>query len=262
MTGGTARARVLVGILAVGVALAGCGGSNGSSEEATAGSGDLSGEVVVLAAASLTDTFTALADDFERQHPGVTVTFSFGASSALVQQVQAGAPADLLATANTSTMDQVADLTEGTRVFARNSLQIAVPTGNPGGVQGIDDFADPELRLALCAVEVPCGAAAAQMFDAAGIVPRPDTYEKDVSATLTKVAWGEVDAAVVYRTDVISAGDRVQGIDVPADVDVINDYPIAVLTEARNPAAATAFTDYVLSDAGQDALAAAGFVAD
>jgi len=264
------RTRTALALLvAAAAALAGCssapGGTDAPPGAAEAG-GDataapqLTGEVVVLAAASLSEVFTGLGERFEQENPGVTVTFGFGASSALAQQVRAGAPADLLATANTSTMEQVADLTGTPEVFATNTLQIAVPAGNPGGVTGVEDFADPDLTLALCAAEVPCGSAAAEMFAAAGVVPQPDTYEKDVSATLTKVVLGEVDAAVVYRTDVIAAGDAVEGVDVPEDVDVVNDYPVAVLADAPNPEAAAAFRDLVLSVVGAEALEAAGFV--
>jgi molybdate transport system substrate-binding protein len=159
-------------------------------------------------------------------------------------------------------MDQVGDMAVAPRVFAANTLQIAVPAGNPGDVHDLADLADPDRTIALCAVEVPCGAAAQAMFDAAGLTPAPDTYEKDVTATLTKVVLGEVDAAVVYRTDVLAAGDDVAGIDVPADVDVRNDYPVSVLTTATNPTAAQAFVDLVLSSVGADVLAEAGFVVD
>jgi molybdate transport system substrate-binding protein len=265
------RARAALALLAVGVAaLAGCSSAGGAADATTAraapdgerssSSPDLSGDVVVLAAASLTDAFTALGERFEEDHPGVQVTFGLGASSALAQLVLAGAPADVLATASSSTMAQVGDLTGPPEVFATNTLQIAVPAGNPGGVTGVEDFADAGLTLALCAVEVPCGAAAQEMFAQAGVVPQPDTYEKDVSATLTKVVLGEVDAAVVYRTDVLAAGDAVEGVDVPDDVDVVNEYPVAVLADAPNPDAAAAFRDLVLSVVGAEALEAAGFV--
>ena len=265
------RTRTALALLvAAAAALAGCSSAGAAADATTASAGsagepsprapDLTGDVVVLAAASLTHAFTALGEQFEQEHPGVRVTFSFGASSALAQQVLAGAPADVLATASSTTMAQVADLTGSPEVFATNTLQIAVPTGNPGGVTGVEDFADADLTLALCAVEVPCGAAAQEMFARAGVVPQPDTYEKDVSATLTKVVLGEVDAAVVYRTDVLAAGDAVEGVDVPEEVDVVNEYPVAVLAEAPNPDAAAAFRDLVLSVVGGEALEAAGFV--
>lgn len=256
----TRTAVVLVpALLALG--LAGCSSTSDepaptASSSTTAGA---TGELVVLAAASLKDSFTTLGDMLEEQNPGLTVTFSFGASSALVQQVTSGAPADVLATANTSTMANAADHTGTPSVFARNTLEIAVPAGNPGHVTGLADLADPARKIALCAAEVPCGAAAVKVFEAAGLTPAPDTYEKDVTATLTKVELGEVDAALVYATDVQSAGDKVEGITFPEAAKAVNDYPIAALTDAGNPAAAKAFIDLVMSPAGQQVLAAAGF---
>ena len=144
-------------------------------------------------------------------------------------------------------------------VFVRNRLQIAVPSGNPGGVSGLAAFADDELTIALCSEEVPCGAAAAKAFAAAGITPAPDTLEQDVKAALTKVELGEVDAALVYRTDVLAAGDDVEGIAFPEADGAVNDYPVAPLADAPNAAAAEAFVAYVLSDDGQRVLTDAGF---
>jgi molybdate transport system substrate-binding protein len=144
-------------------------------------------------------------------------------------------------------------------VFAGNVLQIAVPAGNPAGVTGLADLADPARTVALCAPEVPCGAAAGRLFDAAGLTAAPDTLEEDVKAALTKVQLGEVDAALVYATDVRAAGDDVEGIEVPQAAEVVNEYPITALAAAPNPAGAQAFVDLVLSEEGQEALADAGF---
>ncbi|GIG25548.1 molybdate ABC transporter substrate-binding protein [Cellulomonas denverensis] len=249
-------ARSTLAVLGIVAVLTGC---SGDPSAPSTSADDLTGTLTVYAAASLQDTFEELGELFEQEHPGVTVTFNFGASSTLAQQIDAGAPVDVLATANTSTMESVSGLTESPEVFARNSLQIVVPAGNPGGVTGLADFADPELTLALCAEDVPCGSAAIAAFEAAGITPVPDTYEKDVTATLTKAVLGEVDAALVYRTDVLSAGDAVQGIDFPEAGAARNDYPIAVLADAPQPEAARAFVDLVLSETGQQVLADAGF---
>lgn len=249
-------------LAAVAVALlAGC---SGRSDAGTAGAaGDrVTGPVVVLAAASLTDAFSTLGRQFERRYPGTRVRFSFAASSQLVAQVKAGAPADVLAAASPATMAQVASagLTAGRpRVFARNTLQIAVPAGNPAGVRGLADLARPALTIALCAPQVPCGAAAAQAFRAAGLTSAPDTLEPDARATLTKVVLGEVDAALVYRTDVRAAGDRVLGIGLPPAAQVVTDYPVAVLTRAPNPVVARAFVALVRSRRGAAVLARAGF---
>jgi molybdate transport system substrate-binding protein len=242
-------------------ALVGCGG-NGGDDGVGSGPKDPSGKVVVLAASSLTEPFTALGKAFEAEHPGTTVSFSFAASSELATQIEQGAPADVFASASPATMAQVSDAgdTAGKPVtFVRNTLEIAVPAGNPANVTGLADFAKKDLTIALCAPEVPCGAAADKVFAAAKVTPAPDTLEADVKATLAKVTLGEVDAALVYKTDVIAAGDKVEGIDFPEAADAVNDYPIAVLKDASRPATAQAFVDLVLSAGGQKVLSEAGF---
>lgn len=235
---------------------------DGAEDSGQVGSGDASGDIVVFAAASLTDTFTELGEQFEAENPDATVTFNFAGSSALAQQIISGAPVDVFASASPATMAQVTDEDLGAGepvVFVSNRLQIAVPAGNPAGVTGLQDFTNEDLTIALCAEEVPCGAAAVTVFEAAGLTPAPDTYEEDVRATLTKVELDEVDAALVYRTDVLVAGDAVEGIDFPESEEAINDYPIVVLTEAPNGEGGQAFLDFVLSEAGRTALGDAGF---
>jgi molybdate transport system substrate-binding protein len=249
-------ARVAVAAtLAVG-ALVGCGGG---SDDAASGSTGPSGKIVVLAASSLTESFTALGKAFEAEHPGTTVSFSFAASTELATQIEQGAPADVFASASPATMAQVSDAVVKPVTFARNTLEIAVPAGNPAKVTGLADFAKKDLTIALCAPEVPCGAAADKVFAAAKVTPEPDTLEADVKATLAKVTLGEVDAALVYKTDVIAAGDKVEGIDFPEAAGAVNDYPIAVLADARKPATAQAFVDLVMSAGGQKVLSEAGF---
>jgi molybdate transport system substrate-binding protein len=248
--------RRLVAVLAV-LALAGCGSTGGGS------TGDeVTGTVTVFAAASLTDVFTGLGRQLERDHPGLTVQFNYAGSSALATQLTQGAPADVFASADTDQMDVVTNhgiVSRAPVLFATNQLEIAVPPGNPAGVTGLADLADPARTIALCAPAVPCGAAAEKVFDAAGLTAAPDTLEEDVKATLTKVQLGEVDAALVYRTDVQAAGSSVEGIEFPEAADVVNGYPICTLTDAPNPAGALAFVQLVTSDAGQQALTAAGF---
>jgi molybdate transport system substrate-binding protein len=230
--------------LVVVLALAACGGSPASS-------GSTRETVTVLAAASLTESFTRIGQDFEADNPDTKVTFSFAGSSQLAQQINSGAPADVFASASTDTMT----LADGEpAVFARNQLVIAVPKGNPMGVSGLADLT--ALKVALCAEQVPCGAAAKKALDAAGVSLTPVTLEQDVKAALSKVKLGEVDAALVYRTD--AAGD-VEGIEFPESARAINDYPIAALKDAPNPSGARAFVDYVLSDKAQRVLAEAGF---
>ncbi|SDY60365.1 molybdate transport system substrate-binding protein [Modestobacter sp. DSM 44400] len=244
-------------LLALGaaLALAGCGGTASSG-------GGRTGTLTVFAAASLTDVFGELGDRLEADNPDLDVRFNFAGSSALATQLTQGAPADVFASANDEQMTVVTDAglqAADPAVFTENVLEIAVPKGNPGRVTGLADFADPDLALAVCAADVPCGAAAQAVFADAGVTAVPDTEEEDVKAALTKVQLGEVDAALVYATDVQGAGSDVEGIPFPEAEREVNDYPICTLAAAPNPAAAQAFVDLVLSDAGRRALAAAGF---
>jgi molybdate transport system substrate-binding protein len=250
------RAALLAAAL-LSTALAGCGGDS-SADDRERGAGTL----VVFAAASLTEAFTEIAREVEADTPGATVTLNFGASSALARQIVNGAPADVFAAASPATMATVvvgAGGADRPQVFARNTLQIAVPAVGPGSVTALEDFADAARTIALCAPEVPCGAAATRAFAAAGITPRPDTLEQDVKAALSKVRLGEVDAALVYRTDVLAAGDEVRGIDFLEAATAVNDYLVARLTSGPNPEGARLFVDRVLSEKGQQVLADAGF---
>ncbi|MGI8538143.1 MAG: molybdate ABC transporter substrate-binding protein, partial [Mycobacteriales bacterium] len=194
-------------------------------------------------------------------NPRLTVRFNFGGSSALAQQIVSGAPADVFAAASPATMQTVVDAGDATapQVFVRNRLVIAVPPTNPGKVSRLADFADSDLTIALCAEQVPCGAAAMKVFSAAKITAVPDTFEQDVKAALSKVQLGEVDAALVYRTDVLASDGKVESIAFPEADQAVNDYPVAALSSAPNAAAAAAFVAYVLSPEGQQVLADAGF---
>lgn len=249
--------------------LAGCGqeastsGSpSGSSASGSPSSSAVSGTVTVLAAASLTEAFGQIGKDFQTANPGTTVTFSFGSSATLATQVTQGAPADVFAAASSTTMQTVTsagDNSDPPKTFVTNTLEIAVPKGNPGRITGLKDFADASKKIALCAESVPCGAAAVKVFALAKITPQPDSYETDVSATLQKVAGDEVDAALVYKTDIARADGAVEGIDFAESPKVVNSYPICTLKTSKNAAAATAFEQYVLSPAGQAVLTKAGF---
>jgi molybdate transport system substrate-binding protein len=253
------RRTVAAGLIVLAtLALAACGSD--SPAGSAGGGASVSGTVNVFAAASLTGSFTQLGKDFEAAHPGVKVVFNFGGSSALAQQINQGAPADVFASAAPKNLDQVTDKGTAT-TFARNKLEIAVPKGNPGKVTGLADFTDAGRKIALCAEQVPCGAAAQKVFAAAKLTPQPDTLEQDVKAALTKVSLGEVDAALVYRTDVLAAADKVEGIDFPEAAEAVNDYPIATLTKAPNADGAKAFVDFVLSEQGRKVLTDAGFEA-
>jgi len=251
------------------LALAAACGSDGStsagsgSSPAAPGSGAASGTVTVFAAASLTESFTTLGRQFEAAHPGTTVKFNFGASSSLAENINQGAPADVFASASPKNMQQVvdADGASDSKTFARNVMQIAVPPDNPAGVREVTDLARSNVKVALCQPQVPCGAVAQQVFENVNITVKPVTQGADVKAVLTTVQLGEVDAGMVYRTDVRAAGTKVKGIEIPADQNASTSYPIAALTEAPNPAGAAAFVDYVLSPDGEKVLEQAGFAA-
>jgi molybdate transport system substrate-binding protein len=256
MTAGFLR-RALAVAAAV-LLVAACGTESGPPEPASRSSVDA--PITVFAAASLTEAFTKIGADFE-QASDSRVTFNFGSSATLATQINAGAPADVFAAASPATMKTVTDAGGAADLvdFAANTLQIAVPKGNPGRVAGLADFADEGRTIALCAPQVPCGAAAEKVFAAAGITPKPDTLEQDVKATLAKVAADEVDAALVYRTDVIAAIDDVEGIEFAESTRAVNTYPIAVLTASKAPDTAQAFVDYVRSPKGRAVLEQAGF---
>lgn len=250
-------AAALVSVLS----LAACGSS--SPDTAAPASSGAGKSLTVFAAASLTETFTELGRQFESTHSGTKVTFNFGSSATLAQQITQGAPADVFAAASQATMKTVTDagLASAPTVFVRNTLQIAVPEDNPAKVGSLKDLTDPKVKVALCAEQVPCGAAATKALDAAGLTVTPVTLEQDVKATLTKVQLGEVDAALVYRTDVIASGGKVKGIDFPEAAQAVNDYPIAALAKAPAPDLAKEFVDLVLSQQGRDVLTKAGFQA-
>lgn len=240
--------------------LAGCTSAAPDPEDTTPVS-TLEGTVTVLAAASLTDVFDDLAAQFMAANPDVEIVLSYGGSSALAEQIVSGSPADVFASANESTMKTVTDagLIVEPVIFTTNVLELAVPAGNPGGVTGLADLANPGLTIALCDPAVPCGSAAEKLLAQEGVVASVDTLEEDVRAALTKVALGEVDAALVYRTDVIAAGDDVEGIELPEAASILNKYPISLLVDAPNAEAAQAFVDFVLSEVGRKALTDAGF---
>lgn len=261
------RRRVLAlvaGGLALSLALTGCGNDakdTGASAGSSTTASDVTGDITVFAAASLTESFTKLGHQFEQEHPGTKVTFSFGPSSGLAEQINQGAPADVFASASTKNMDQVtqAGNADAPTDFAANVMEIAVPADNPGKIIQLSDLARRGVKVALCQVAVPCGTVAAKVFANAELDVKPVSQEVDVKSVLSKVSLGEVDAGVVYVTDVRAAGNKVRGIEIPADVNASTKYPIAQLTASKNAATAAAFVAYVLSDAGSTVLADAGF---
>ena len=252
----TSLATSLAGALAL-TGLAACG-----SDDSSGGAGD-SGSVTlrVFAAASLTESFTELGRQFEKEHPGTKVELNFGPSSGLAEQITSGAPADVFASASPSNMDTLVSAgdAEDPKDFATNSMEIATPPDNPAKVAGVDDLAEPGVKVALCQAQVPCGKVAAEVFANAGLTVTPVTEEVDVKSVLTKVTLGEVDAGVVYVTDVLAAGDKVKGVQIPADVNASTTYPIATLGGSKHADEAAEFVDLVLSDAGTSELEKAGF---
>ena len=263
------RTRAATALASAAIMLAAaCSSSKKSSPKSTAAGGGtgssaatLSGTVNVSAASSLTEAFTTIAKQFEAANPGVKVVLNFGASSDLANAIKQGAPADVFASASPKNMKQVVDAggALASANFVKNFMEIAVPPSNPAGITGVADLAKSGVKVALCQPQVPCGAAAAKVFTNAKITVKAVTLEANVKSTLTKVELNEVDAGVVYVTDVKAAGDKDKGIVIPAEIDASTEYPIAALTKAANAAAAAAFVAYVQSAAGQAVLAAAGF---
>src|SRR3954447_4014092 len=250
------------------LALSACSSSDSDSSSTTSGSSasasdKLSGTVTVFAAASLKESFTTLGEQFERAHPGTKVTFSFGGSDSLAASITGGAPADVFAAASPKTMKIVTDKGDaaGTpATFVRNQLEIATLPGNPDKVSSLKDLTGSGLKVVLCDKSVPCGAAAQKALDAGKLKLTPVSYEQDVKSALNKVVLKEADAAVVYQTDVKAAGGKVEGVDFPESAKAVNDYPIALLKNAPNPAAAKAFIALVRSDEGRQVLSKAGFL--
>jgi molybdate transport system substrate-binding protein len=235
-------------------ALAACGGGTGSGASSRT-------EIRVFAAASLTDAFTKLGAQYSAAHPDVKVAFDFAGSQDLVAQLQQGAPADVIATADVRTMDAVATLTEAPRMFARNQLEIIVATDGPQHVAGLADLSRADLKVVLADPTVPAGKYAQQVLQAAGVAVKPVSLEDSVKGVVTKVSLGEADAGIVYVTDVRAAGDSVAGVEIPAAQNATAVYPIARVRASAHQQQAQGFIDLVLSAEGQRILRDAGFLA-
>ncbi len=249
-----AGAAILAGTT-VAAAAVGCSSSDKS------GKGDKT-TIRVLAAASLSKTFDQLKHDFESKHDGVTVDIDYAGSSALAEQIVAGNDADVFASADEQTMGRVtkAGDAKGTpAIFATNTLTIATPPGNPAHITGFADLAKSGVKVAVCAAPVPCGAAEKALETKTGVKLHPVTEEDNVTAVLTKVTSDQVDAGVVYVTDVKALGSKVTAVDVPQASSIINKYPITVLKGSKHQPDAAAFVALVRSAAGQEVLRNAGF---
>jgi molybdate transport system substrate-binding protein len=256
------RLRVLAGsVVGLSLVAAACGDDDASTST-TAASPGLQGEITVFAAASLTDAFSEIATAFTAANPDATASFSFDASSALVMQINEGAPADVFASADTANMDKLVD--EGLNaqepeIFATNRLGIIVAPDNPLGITGVADLVDTDIKTATCAGEVPCGRYAAEIFTNAGVTVTPVTLEQNVRGVVTKVTAGEVDAGIVYVTDVLAAGDQAELVEIPEDINVRAEYPIAAVSRSPDIAVAEAFIEFVLGPQAQDILGEFGF---
>lgn len=249
-------------LAATAVLAAGCSTDSGSGAD----SEQSQVTIRIGAAASLSDVLPQLIEKFNETNPDVQVEFEPAGSPTLVSQLIGGAPYNLVMLASESSLEPAteAGVVTGEAIFARNVPQIAVPEDNPAHIEGLDDFADEGVRVALCEVEVPCGAAAKKVIDADGVEFEPVTRENDVTAVLTRVRSGEVDAGIVYRTDVASAQGDVLGIDVPDADAATTSYPVAQSTaddgdEAANSAAGK-FQEFLLTPEAQEILGEAGFL--
>ncbi len=243
--------------------LAACGGSASVGPAKATPSAGLSGSVTVLAAASLTEAFLDDRSKLAAVTPGLSLPFSFAGSQQLVAQIESGAPADVVATADETSMGKLvaANLVDPPRAFATNLLEIAVAAGNPKGIRGLSDLSRPDLKVVLEDPSVPAGKYGRQALDRQGVKVDPVSLELDVKSELVKVETGEADAGIVYVTDIRSAGGKVSGVAVPADQNVIATYPVAVVRATAERALAQAFVEQLFSGTGRQALLARGFLA-
>ncbi|WP_309338478.1 molybdate ABC transporter substrate-binding protein [Actinomyces oris] len=265
----TRRAAIAAVSLLSAVSLAACGGSASNSSTgaatraasagASGGAGKATGKVTVLAAASLQKAFEEIEKTVEKDNPGLDVTFDFQGSQDLVASLAGGDSADVLATANNSTMKTAAEqkLVGNQTEFATNVLTLIVPKGNPKKITGLDSSLEGA-NLVICAPEVPCGEATKKLAEAQGITLNPVSEEQKVTDVRGKVESGEADAGIVYTTDAAAAKDKADKIDIP-DGGVVNHYPIAPTAKPENPAGAQVFIDAVTGKTGQEILAKHGF---
>ena len=240
-----------------------CAPTGSASVSPSASSARLEGTLRIFAASSLTEAFNGIAREFTSVHPAVTFATNYAGSSGLVAQILQGAEADVFASADEANMQKLVEgnMSAGSsRVFAQNRLQIVVQAGNPRKITGLADLARPDVIVVLGASSVPVGAYAQQAFDKAGIKVTPKSLETDVKLVVSKVVLGEADAGIVYTTDVKAGGPKIEGIDIPAALNVMARYPITLVRGSRNEPAARAFVDFVLSERGRAMLASFGFV--
>ena len=214
------------------------------------------GEVTIFADESLADAFTDVALAFESEYEDVVPHTTFDSSNLLVDQIIDGTPADVLASADAADMDRLADADlAGSEpvVFATNEMTIIVPEGNPSGISGVEDLGEPELQLALCVEEAPCGLDAQAVLDAAGVTASASSTAETTDELVALVEDGTADAAIVYATDMTFSGDA-EVVRIPPDLNVPVQYSIAVVSTAANAPTAQAFIDFLVGPSGQQVL--------
>lgn len=259
---GTVGAMLVLGLAACAPAGDNAPGAGQTPSSSSGAPAKLSGTLNVYAAASLKQTFTELASQFEAANPQAKVSLSFDGSSTLVTQIQEGAPADVFASADQANMSKLSDakLVIGSPVdFASNVLTLVVPPDNPANITSFADAAQSGVKLVICAAQVPCGAASQSDAKAAGLTLAPVSEELNVTSVLGKVTAGEADAGLVYVTDAKTAGDKVESIPLNLDKPTVNLYPIAAVNTSKVPELAQGFIDLVTGAEGQKVLSDAGF---
>jgi molybdate transport system substrate-binding protein len=277
------RRFLFVGLVCGLFTLSACGGSAPSVSESVptealqATEAQLSGELTVFAAASLTAAFTEAGANFEAQHPNTKIIFQFAGSDQLAEQIMQGAPADVFASANSKQMEKVVEggevASDASQIFAHNRLVVVYPSDNPGQISSLLDLAKPKLKLVLASPSVPVGAYSLAFLEKAAALPdytesysptvlaNVVSYEDSVKAVFSKVALGEADAGIVYATDVSpESADKVQTLEIPNELNTVANYPIAPTMRAAQSEVAAAFVAYMLSPEGQAILATYGFV--
>jgi molybdate transport system substrate-binding protein len=227
---------------------------------AACGGGGHDTTITVLAASSLTGTFTELGQEFEDQHPGVTVRFAFDSSATLAQQATQGAPADVLATADPTTMASAKPAQSTTpQTFATNTMVLATPAGNPAGIHAFSDLDKPSVKYVMCVPTAPCGIVGSALLKQDHVTADPVSEEVDVKSVLAKLTEGEADAGLVYVTDARAAGDQVRTVRIPGAAKQTTSYPIVTLTQSEHAGLAQAFVDLVTGPTGRKVLQDAGF---
>jgi molybdate transport system substrate-binding protein len=241
------------------IPLSACGsGTQDSGAEGESGDARKA-NLTVLAASSLTDVFKTAAKTFEKKNPGTRLNFSFAGSQELAAQVEQGAPADALVTADTKTMDGLKSDTGTPTVIAKNRLVIATRADNPEKVGDLKDLADTELKVVLAAPEVPVGRYSRQVLDRQKIRVKPVSEEPNVRAVLSKVELGEADAGIVYKTDAATVPGKVEAVEIPDDDNAVASYPAATLKSSKNSKAAAAFVKWLSTPEAQKLLRDVGF---